>query len=218
MPISHSAQCGIFGVLAVCISHCGWKWCYSFAGIRGKNSSFCALTQEHHISTIFGHLDKIYVVSRLKTSGRARSGILVSHLGHRPCLCPPFAGEALGQCCFHILRVPVPKEHRLQNKMGLHHKTCHRNMRNEKGWLGLKKVQSRGITAIHKKPNPVDPVKDSRGALDPGRKMWTPNHLGDEQTNFPALSFAFCCRKRQHPAPGTWAVCGSGSCTAGTWY
>lgn len=45
---------------------------------KGKNSSFCAVTQKYYISTNFRCLDKIYVVSRLKTSGRTGSGILVS--------------------------------------------------------------------------------------------------------------------------------------------
>lgn len=130
------------------------------------------------------------MLSRLKTSGRTGSEILVSHLSHHPCLCPLFAGEALGHLCCHILRVPVPKEHHLQNETGLHHKICHRNMKTEQGWLGLKKVQRRGITAVPKKPNPVDPVKDLHGVLDPSRKMWTPNYLGDECTKFPAPSIA----------------------------
>lgn len=82
----------------------------------------------------------------------------------------------------------MPKKHHLQNEMGLHHKTCHRSMRAE-GWL-KKKVQSRGIAAIHKKPNPVVPVKGLHEVLDPRRKMWVPNHLRDDCTKFPALSFA----------------------------
>lgn len=52
---------------------------------KEKTSSFCTVTQKYHISTNFGYLDKIYVVSRLKNSGR--TGMLVSHLNHHPCLC-----------------------------------------------------------------------------------------------------------------------------------